>query len=262
VKPLSPHRFALQVTIEQSTHDKLCQAQALLGHQLRPGDMAELLDRALDALIDRLEKRKFAATDRPRRAARRSSASSRHIPAHVKRAVRDRDAGQCTFVSPTGRRCPAKDRLEFDHADEVARGGEATVANIRLLCRTHNQYEAERTFGHGFMAGKRRAAAEARAAETRAAEKRTAEKACATEARVAEKTRAAEARARTEAAREKAREVIPYLRRLEFGAEEARRGATICESIPDAPLEERVRFAVSRLRPRPAPRAGVSARSS
>ena len=48
--------------------------------------------------------------------------------------------------------------MEFDHVDAFARGGEASVAGIRLLCRAHNQLEAERTFGAEFMSHKRRAA--------------------------------------------------------------------------------------------------------
>src|SRR5207244_2705766 len=58
--PLAPQRFALQVTIGESTHDKLRYAQALLGHQLPAGEIAAVLDRALDALISELEKTKFA----------------------------------------------------------------------------------------------------------------------------------------------------------------------------------------------------------
>jgi hypothetical protein len=45
--------------------------------------------------------------------------------------------------------------LEFDHVREVARGGDASVENIRLRCRAHNQYTAECTFGAGFMREKR-----------------------------------------------------------------------------------------------------------
>jgi hypothetical protein len=40
----------------------------------------------------------------------------------------------------------------------AARGGQATVANLRLRCRAHNQFEAERTYGVGFMREKREAA--------------------------------------------------------------------------------------------------------
>jgi len=39
-----------------------------------------------------------------------------------------------------------------------SKGGEATVSNVRLLCRAHNQYEAERAFGAEFMRHKREAA--------------------------------------------------------------------------------------------------------
>jgi hypothetical protein len=165
VKPLSPQRYAMQVTIGQGTHDKLRYAQELLRHQVPAGDVAEVLDRALDALIQRLEQRKFAATTRPR--PRHSATGGRYVPAHVKRAVWKRDQGQCTFVGETGHRCPARGFLEFDHIDEVARGGEATVDRMRLRCRAHNQYGAECTFGTEFMNDKRqearRAAAEARA---------------------------------------------------------------------------------------------------
>jgi hypothetical protein len=162
VAPLAPQRFALQVTIGQGTYEKLKHAQDLRGHELPSGDVAQVLDRALDALIGRLEKRKFAATSKPRPRSRRASKGKRHVPADVKRAVWERDGGRCTYVSESGHRCPARSRLEFDHIDPVARGGEATVERMRLRCRAHNQLEAERTFGAGFMSGKRRAAAEAR----------------------------------------------------------------------------------------------------
>jgi hypothetical protein len=64
VAPLAPQRFALQITIGQSTHDKLRYAQQLLSHQVASSDVAEVLDRALDALIGQLEKRKTVWNDR------------------------------------------------------------------------------------------------------------------------------------------------------------------------------------------------------
>ena len=110
---------------------------------------------ALKSLVRDLERRKFAATSRPHQAPGRASDDPRHIPAAVKRAVWERDLGRCTFVSERGERCPAHSRLEFDHADPVARGGRATVDNLRLRCRAHNQYAAERMFGAEFMKEKR-----------------------------------------------------------------------------------------------------------
>lgn len=161
VAPLSPGRFALQLTMSQATHDKLRYAQSLLGHAVPSGELAEVIDRALDALIASLEKNKFGATDSPR-GSRGRSTNPRHVPAAVKRVVRERDKGQCTYVSPDGHRCESRTRLEYDHELPVARGGESTVSNVRLRCRPHNQLEAERTFGAGFMEEKRAAASSAR----------------------------------------------------------------------------------------------------
>jgi hypothetical protein len=45
------------------------------------------------------------------------------------------------------------------------------------------------------------------------------------------------------------RDVIPWLRRLGVRPRDARRAAELCESIPNASLEERVRFALSHLAP-------------
>ena len=153
VAPLAPRRYALQLTMSQELYDKLRHAQELLSHQIPAGDVAAVLERALDALIPQLEKRKFAATDRPHAA--RPTGGARHVPAHIKRAVWQRDGGQCTFVSETGHRCPSRTFLEFDHIDEVALGGRASIGRMRLRCRAHNQYAAERTFGVEFMRRKR-----------------------------------------------------------------------------------------------------------
>jgi len=58
-------------------------------------------------------------------------------------------------VSESGKRCDERGFLEYDHEIPVARGGKATVENIRLRCRAHNQFEAERAFGAEFMDDKR-----------------------------------------------------------------------------------------------------------
>jgi 5-methylcytosine-specific restriction endonuclease McrA len=165
VVPISVESVDLHVTLRKSTYAKLRYAQELLSHEIAPSDVDGALARALDLAIATLEKRKFAATRRPRRNPPRTR-SRRHIPAHVKRAVWERDGGRCTFTSETGQRCPARAMLEFDHVEPVARGGRATIEGIRLRCRAHNQYEAERVFGAGFMETKRQEAR--RAAEDRA----------------------------------------------------------------------------------------------
>jgi hypothetical protein len=286
VIPLAPGVHSLQATIGQEAYDDLRYAQALLGHQVPSGDLAQVLGRALKALIGQIEKRKFAATSRPRKAGGSAQANGRYIPAAIKRAVWERDGGQCTFTSATGQRCPAKERLEFDHMDEVARGGQASVDRIRLLCQAHNQYAAGCTFGKEFMRGKRehgREACEARAAETpRAAAMRAGGEthaahttrpsdatppACESDvstdapasteeletasARAAAMAyaRALEGRRALEVKRALDLDVMPWLRTLGFGAEERRIAACYCESMPEASLEQRVRAAIAFLRP-------------
>ena len=60
--PLSPRRFSVTMTVGQETHEKLRRAQELLGHAIAPGDLAAVLDRALDALIAKL---RTALANRP-----------------------------------------------------------------------------------------------------------------------------------------------------------------------------------------------------
>jgi len=231
--------------VDQETHEQLRYAQSLLGHAVPSGDVAQVLKRALDALVRELEQKKFARNARSR--PRRGTADPRHVPAQVRSTVWQRDGGQCTFVSQNGRRCESRTRLEFDHIEPLARGGRTIASNLRLRCRAHNQYEAERTFGSGFMRAKRGEARQR--AEEASANART--------------RTTSRSRARSEAAAAApAADVIPWLRRLGFSADDARRGAERCAHLDDAPLEQRVRMALQTLAPpcrhEPAPQASAT----
>ena len=165
ITPLAPQRFGLQVTIDEETHDLLRNAQALMSHHVPQAELATVIKSALKHFVGHLEKRKFAATDRPGRP--RGSANPRYIPAAVRRTVYERDGGQCTYVSESGGRCSSRQRLEHDHIVPVSRGGQSTVENVRLRCRAHNQYAAECVFGLEFMEQKRREARAASGARVR-----------------------------------------------------------------------------------------------
>jgi 5-methylcytosine-specific restriction endonuclease McrA len=230
VSPLSPERYTIQVTIPARTHEKLRYAQALLGHAVPSGDIASVLDRALDSLIGQLEKRKFAATSLPRRS--RPTRTRRHIPAQVRRAVWARDQGQCTFVGENGHRCGDRRRLEFDHVDPVARGGQATVERMRLRCRAHNQFEAEKVFGTKFMRQKvARGSGGVRSAALDAGP-----------GIANDGSRLAED--------EQMRDVIAGLRALGLRSNEARRVAEATRVGHPVTLEERLRLALQAHRPK------------
>ena len=149
--PVAKDTFRVSCTINGACRDKLAEAQALLAHRIPSGDVGVVLETALDELLIKLRKRKFGETHAPRRAQRGLKPGSRHIPAEVKRKVSERDGRQCTFVGETGRRCSEVAMLEYHHQQPFGRGGQTTVSNIRLLCRMHNGYEAERDFGKEHM---------------------------------------------------------------------------------------------------------------
>jgi 5-methylcytosine-specific restriction endonuclease McrA len=153
--PLRPGRFKLELTAGQALHDKLEQLKNLLRHQVPDGDLAIIVERAVDLLLDKTVKQRFAQTRAPRkpRAIKRSrKANSRYIPRAVIREVYERDSGQCTYVSRDGKRCCERGFLEFHHHDvPYGRGGKATIDNLRLACRAHNALFAERDFGTGYM---------------------------------------------------------------------------------------------------------------
>lgn len=177
VQALAANRYRLQFTIDEETHEDLRCVQALLRREIPNGDPGMIFKQALRLLREKVESVKLGVTSRPRRRrateeartappirsgtdnvepghppsrggkAKESGRTSRHVPAHVKRQVWQRDAGQCAFVASTGHRCSERVFLEFHHVQPYAKGGPASVENISLRCRRHNHYEGELVFG-------------------------------------------------------------------------------------------------------------------
>jgi 5-methylcytosine-specific restriction endonuclease McrA len=163
-QPLSADRYLLKVSVSGQLRGKLDQAQDLLRGQVPDGDIATVLEQALDALIAQQLKNTYAVGAKARRtkpqqsqisptassaSTRRSATSrSRAIPAAIRREVYRRDGGQCRFVdAKTGRRCQARAQLQFHHQVPFARGGRHSVDNVVLLCATHNAHMARRDYG-------------------------------------------------------------------------------------------------------------------
>ena len=159
VAPLSAEAYRVQFTASPELRDKIRQAQELLRHQLPAGDLAPILDRALTLLIAQVKKERFGVGRKPR--SKKSQppegpAGSRHVPLAIRREVHDRDAGQCTYVDPEGRRCEARGFLQLDHTQGFARTHEHRAESTRLLCRPHNQHAADELYGKDWMDRKRR----------------------------------------------------------------------------------------------------------
>ena len=153
VEPLSPARYKVEFTAGAGLRDKLERLKALMRTSVPDGDLAALIELAVTEKLERLEAKRFGRTKAPRKnpVEREASPCSRHVPAAVRRAVYERDEGRCRFVDQQGRRCTARDGLEFHHRRPFGHGGEHSLANISLQCRRHNNSLAEVDYGREAM---------------------------------------------------------------------------------------------------------------
>jgi hypothetical protein len=161
METLSPARYKVQFTASAELRDKLERLQALMRPSVPDGDLAKIIEEAVTEKLERLESQRFGKTKAPGKglAGARTTPSSRHIPAPIRRAVYERDGGRCTYVDRQGRRCTARKRLEFHHDDPFGRGGVHSLKNIRLACKSHNLHLAECEYGTDKMARYRRSGA-------------------------------------------------------------------------------------------------------
>ena len=170
VEPLSPDRYKVHFTASARLRDKLERLSALMRPEVPDGDLAAIIEKAVTEKLERLEARRYARTSAPRKELgdTDTSPTSRHIPAAVKRAVRERDGNRCGYVDERGRRCSERDRLEFHHRHPFGMGGDHSPANLRLLCRVPDYAElglvaCVRDHGEGKRVGIIRALRERRA---------------------------------------------------------------------------------------------------
>ena len=160
VRPLSEGTFSIQFTGTRALCDKLSEAQELLRHGVPDGDFGTVIERALDLLLKKVKKERFALVSKPRKTLEQTAlkATTRKIPAAVRRTVYIRDGGRCTFVDPvTGRRCESTSGLEYDHVDGWARTKRHEARHLRLICRPHHKlvtkkYPATRFSERGHIA--------------------------------------------------------------------------------------------------------------
>jgi 5-methylcytosine-specific restriction endonuclease McrA len=156
VQPLSPGRYKVQFTASAELKQKLERFQALMGPQV---DLGAAIELAVTEKLERLEASRLARKKAPRKSpeAEQTQTTSRHIPAAIQRAVRERDGDRCRYLDTQGRRCKERHWLQFHHRHPFGLGGEHSAENIRLMCRAHNAYLAECDYGTEAMARHRRA---------------------------------------------------------------------------------------------------------
>jgi len=146
--PLSADLSRLHVTVSRRFLQKLEAARAALSHSHPGASAQEILEAGLDLLLERHAKRR-GLVPKPRREPPR--AKPEHVPAHVKRAVWERDGGRCQWPLDRGGVCGSTHQVELDHVVPRGRGGPSTVGNTRLTCRFHNDLAARQVYGDAWM---------------------------------------------------------------------------------------------------------------
>jgi len=143
IEPISADRARFGFTGTVEFLKKFERARELLRHRYPAGAAEDVFNAVIEVF---LEARDPARKSKPAR--RASNPRSRRIASWIKSEVFRRDGGRCAYVSADDVRCDERGGLEYDHIVPWAKGGPSNdPANIRLLCRTHNAYEAAVAFG-------------------------------------------------------------------------------------------------------------------
>lgn len=116
ITPLRPGRYEVKFTVDEEMRGKLEQLQELLRHQVPNGDVAIILARATDLLLEKTRKARFAETSRPRAnkppaslgCARQATETATHTRAEGTRAAAE------TESRAAGSDGPARDRIATD----------------------------------------------------------------------------------------------------------------------------------------------------
>ena len=158
-------RFELRFSISKESLAKLNRAKVLEAQgQGKAPSLEQVFDVALDEYLkandpaERQKRREAKAAKKkeglpsPETVVESSTKRSRHVPRAIHDQVFVRDQGKCSFVGADGTRCGSTVGIQFDHVVPFGLNGETSAANGRILCKSHNLYEAERIYGKEVMA--------------------------------------------------------------------------------------------------------------
>jgi len=158
IEPISEELRVLRVTAGRDFVADLESVRAALSHQIPDGNLEKILHECMRRTLRECERRRKGA-GKPRAVSPMSEAVGRYVPAAVRAGVWRRDEARCTFVGTSGHRCGSTYQLELHHIHPFAKGGEATVSNLTVMCSRHNRFLADQDYGAEHMA---RAVADAR----------------------------------------------------------------------------------------------------
>ena len=160
VEPACPEVYNFRFSANKDFKEKLLRLAEVLGIENSEKNMQEVLEKALDLALDRKDPKKKLESRIKREESKESKKSSpvennsdslkrrsRYIPDRVRERVLQRASYRCEYTGPEGCRCTQRTGLEIDHKKPFARGGSHGESNLRILCKKHNGFQAERDFG-------------------------------------------------------------------------------------------------------------------
>ena len=164
-RQVSSTHTEVRLVMDDQLKDKLEDVRSLLGQNAAELSYAELMSAMADVCLSGLKAKRFgkkrtsSAENRTSGAERKEKPvatqvlstskgserrKTRYIPQRIKHEVWRRDRGCCT-------QCGSRQRLNYDHVIPLAKNGETTSSNLRLLCFNCNQRAAMAVFGVGFI---------------------------------------------------------------------------------------------------------------
>ena len=168
VEPAQKEVFNFRFSADEEFKKKIERVAEVLGIDNPEGNLDEVIEKALEIALEKkdpqrkLERRKKRQEKKKNREDSQSKNKvkegkenlnccnskerNRYIPDETREIVLERANYQCEYHSESGIRCNQRTHLEIDHIILFAFGGSNDAENLRVLCKSHNLFEAQKHF--------------------------------------------------------------------------------------------------------------------
>lgn len=146
---VSDNATRISITVPDDVREMMNRLKEIWAHVDPNMDPVEVMRRSFKITLEQvdptLKKKTQGATES---AKHRGSERLKYYGKEFDRVLWERAQSQCEYIDKqTGRRCECKFGLQREHKIPLAKGGTNELANMELLCATHNQLRAREEFG-------------------------------------------------------------------------------------------------------------------
>ena len=155
VEAARPQVYNFHFSADKAFRETLKRLGEVLGVERPESHMPELFQRAMEFMLDRKDPRRKRERRLRKNIQRdrknKPKAGSRYIPSEVRERMFERANYQCEYRGLGGVRCSQRTALEIDHIVLFAWSRNNDETNLRVLCRNHNRWCAEKALGRDFI---------------------------------------------------------------------------------------------------------------